>query len=301
MSEASLKIGLVGVGVMGTAIATRLLERGHELTVRDAAPARLAPLVARGARAADTGADLAREVDYVVASLNTADIVERVVFGPDGVAAGAGSGKLLIDMSSIDPQATAVMAARLEAETGMAWVDAPLSGGAPAALEGRLTLMLGGSAAAVERARAVLTELATNITHMGPSGAGQTTKLINQVLCACNFLAVAEATRLALDGKVDARKVPSALAGGRANSRILQEFMPKMAAFDYTPTGRIDNMLKDLEAVQRYAMALRTPMPLTGLVTELHRIMVAAGLGPEDSAACMKLFDFGRGSSAAAA
>jgi 2-hydroxy-3-oxopropionate reductase len=301
MSEASLKIGLVGVGVMGTAIATRLLERGHELTVRDADPARLAPLVARGVRAAATGAELAREVDYVIASLNTADIVERVVFGPDGVAAGAGSGKLLIDMSSIDPKATAIMAARLEAEAGMVWVDAPLSGGAPAALEGRLTLMLGGSAAAVERARVVLGDLAANITHMGGNGAGQTTKLINQVLCACNFLAVAEATRLALDGKVDARKVPSALAGGRADSRILQEFMPKMAILDYTPTGRIDNMLKDLEAVQRYAMALRTPMPLTGLVTELHRIMVAAGLGPEDSAACMKLFDFGRGSSAAAA
>ena len=301
MSEASLKIGLVGVGVMGTAIASRLLERGHELTVRDANPAKLAPIVARGARAAGTGADLAREVDYVVASLNTAEIVERVVFGPEGVAAGAGSGKLLIDMSSIDPKATAIMATRLEAETGMAWVDAPLSGGAPAALEGRLTLMVGGSVTAAERARAVLTELATNITHMGPSGAGQTTKLINQVLCACNFLSVAEATRLALDGGVDAARIPSALAGGRADSRILQEFMAKMGRYDYSPTGRIDNMLKDLEAVQRYAMALRTPMPLTGLVTELHRMMVAAGLGPEDSTACMKLFDFGRSSSAAAA
>ena len=303
MSEASLKIGLVGVGVMGTAIASRLLERGHELTVRDADPAKLAPLVARGARAAGTGADLAREVDYVVASLNTAEIVERVVFGPEGVAAGAGSGKLLIDMSSIDPKATAIMATRLEAETGMAWVDAPLSGGAPAALEGRLTLMLGGSVTAAERARAVLTELATNITHMGPSGAGQTTKLINQVLCACNFLSVAEATRLALDGGVDAARRSQVGARRRAGR------FPHPAGvhgedggrFDYSPTGRIDNMLKDLEAVQRYAMALRTPMPLTGLVTELHRIMVAAGLGPEDSAACMKLFDFGRGSSAAAA
>ena len=153
---------------------------------------------------------------------------------------------------------------------------------------------------AAERARAVLTELATNITHMGPSGAGQTTKLINQVLCACNFLSVAEATRLALDGGVDAARIPSALAGGRADSRILQEFMAKMGRYDYSPTGRIDNMLKDLEAVQRYAMALRTPMPLTGLVTELHRMMVAAGLGPEDSTACMKLFDFGSGSSAPA-
>ncbi len=103
----------------------------------------------------------------------------------------------------------------------------------------------------------------------------------------------AEATRLALDGGVDAARIPQALAGGRADSRILQEFMGKMAAFDLTPTGRIDNMLKDLEAVQRYAMALRTPMPLTGLVTDLHRMMVAAGIGPEDSAAYLKLFDFG--------
>lgn len=295
MSGQSLRIGLVGVGVMGSAIATRLLERGHRLWLRDADPHKTAPLVARGAVAIPSAAALAQEVDYVITSLNTAEIVERVAFGADGVAAAAGSGKLLIDMSSIDPKATAVMAARLEGETGMAWVDAPLSGGAPAALEGRLTLMLGGSTAAVERAHAVLGELASNITHMGASGAGQTTKLINQVLCACNFLAVAEATRLALDGRVDARKIPQALAGGRADSRILQEFMPKMAAFDPTPTGRIDNMLKDLEAVQRYAMALRTPMPLTSLVTELHRIMVAAGIGPEDSAAYMKLFDFGRG------
>jgi 2-hydroxy-3-oxopropionate reductase len=295
MSGQSLRIGVVGVGVMGSAIATRLMERGHRLWLHDADPAKLAPLVAKGAIPATSAAALAGAVDYLVISLNTAEIVERVVFGPEGIAAAAASGKLLIDMSSIDPKATAVMAERLDQKTGMAWVDAPLSGGAPAALEGRLTLMLGGSTASVERARPVLGELATNITHMGPHGAGQTTKLINQVLCACNFLAVAEATRLALDGGVEANKIPTALAGGRADSRILQEFMPKMAAFDYTPTGRIDNMLKDLEAVQRYAMALRTPMPLTGLVTELHRIMVAAGIGAEDSAAYMKLFDFGRG------
>ena len=299
MNDKHLRVGVVGIGVMGSAIATRLLERGHRLWLRDPDPAKTAPLVAKGAVAAASAAALTSEVDYVITSLNTAEIVERVVFSPDGIAGDAASDALLIDMSSIDPKATAIMAARLEKETGMAWVDAPLSGGAPAALKGQLTLMLGGTDAAVERARLVLTELATNITHMGASGAGQTTKLINQVLCACNFLSVAEATRLAVDGGVDPRRIPAALAGGRADSRILQEFMPKMAIFDYSPTGRIDNMLKDLEAVQRYAMALRTPMPLTGLVTELHRIMVAAGIGPEDSAAYMKLFDFGRGSSAA--
>ncbi len=287
-------IGIIGVGVMGSAIATRLLARGRKLILRDMDPAKLEPLLAQGAVAAASVPELVGQVDVVITSLNTAEIVEAVVFGPDGIATAARAGQTLIDMSSIDPKATAAMAARLLEQTGMDWVDSPLSGGAPAALEGRLTLMMGGSDAAVERARGVLGDVAANMTHMGPCGAGQTTKLINQVLCACNFLAVAEATRLALDGGVDATSIPKALAGGRADSRILQEFMGKMAARDLTPTGRIDNMLKDLEAVQRYAMALRTPMPVTGLVTELHRMMVAAGIGPEDSAAYMKMFDFGR-------
>jgi 2-hydroxy-3-oxopropionate reductase len=232
--------------------------------------------------------------DTVILSLNTADIVEAVVFGSDGLAWHGAPGKLLVDMSSIDPKATAAMAARLRAETGMGWVDSPLSGGAPAAAEGRLTLMMGGESADVERARGLLSAVAANMTHMGPAGAGQTTKLINQVLCACQFLAVAEATRLALDAGVDAERIPAALAGGRADSRILQEFMGKMARLDLTPTGRIDNMLKDLEAVQGFAMSLRTPMPVTSLVADLHRMMVAAGMGAEDSAAYMKMFDFGR-------
>ncbi|MEL6961629.1 MAG: NAD(P)-dependent oxidoreductase, partial [Pseudomonadota bacterium] len=206
--------------------------------------------------------------------------------------------RLLIDMSSIDPKVTMAMAERLFAIAGMAWVDAPLSGGAPGALAGRLTLMMGGDPKAVERAKSVLGHVAANMTHMGGHGAGQTTKLINQILCAANFLSVAEATRLALDGGVDAEKIPAALEGGRADSRILQEFMPKMARYDYSVTGRIDNMLKDLEAVQRYASSMRTPMPLTGLITELHRMMVMAGLGGEDSAAYMKLYDFGYGPSA---
>lgn len=288
------RIGIVGVGVMGSAIAGRFLETGHAVILRDREVGRTAPLEARGARSAADAADLVDGCDVVILSLNTAEIVESVVFGEDGLASRMRPGMLLIDMSSTDPKATAAMAARLRTVAGIGWVDAPLSGGAPAAAEGRLTLMLGGEAADVERACALLRAVAANMTHMGPAGAGQTTKLINQVLCACNFLAVAEATRLALDAGVDAARVPAALAGGRADGRILQEFMGKMARLDLTPTGRIDNMLKDLEATQRFAASLRTPMPLTGLVTELHRIMVAAGIGAEDSAAYMKLFDFGR-------
>ncbi len=291
------KVGVIGNGVMGSAIAARLLEQRVEVFVRDQDPAKMQNLTDKGAIATTSSANLTECVDVVITSLNTADIVEAVVFGKQGVAEAASSKKLLIDMSSTDPKATAIMAERLLSETGMAWVDAPLSGGAPAALVGKLTLMIGGTGDAVDRAKAVLSHVAGNMTHMGGNGAGQTTKLINQVLCAANFLSVAEATRLALDGAVDAAKIPAALEGGRADSRILQEFMPKMANYDYTPTGRIDNMLKDLEAVQNYATAMRTPMPLTGMITELHRMMVMAGIGPEDSAAYMKLFDFGRGPS----
>jgi 2-hydroxy-3-oxopropionate reductase len=298
MTQTTMTVGVIGIGVMGSAIAARLLAQGGEVHVHDRDPAKSAGLAAAGAVVHPTPASLTTAVDTVILSLNLAAIVEEVVFGAAGVAEAASADKLLIDMSSIDPDATADMARRLDEIGGMGWVDSPLSGGAPAALSGTLTLMLGGRDADVERARTILCHLAANMTHMGGQGAGQATKLINQVLCACTFLAVAEATNLALAAGVDAARIPAALANGRADSRILQEFMPKMAAFDETPTGRIDNMLKDLEAVQRVAARLRAPMPLTGLITELHRMLVAGGIGAEDSVAYMKLFDFGRASAA---
>jgi 2-hydroxy-3-oxopropionate reductase len=176
----------------------------------------------------------------------------------------------------------------------MRWVDAPLSGGAPAALRGELTLMVGGELADVAVARPVLERLAARITHMGPAGAGQAVKLVNQILCALNFLAVAEAVRFAEANGIDAAAIPEALAGGRADSRILQEFMAKMARRDFSPTGRIDNMLKDLETAQASALALRVPLPLTSLATDLHRMLVAGGLGGADSAEYVRLFDLAR-------
>jgi len=194
-------------------------------------------------------------------------------------------------MSTIDSAHTASMAARLEKETGMGWVDAPLSGGAPAAATGTLTLMVGGSEANFARAEPLLSKLSAKYTHLGDCGAGQTVKLINQILCASTFLAVAEAVRFAEHHGVDATRIPVALAGGRADSRILQEFMAKMARRDFSPTGRIDNMLKDLEMVQTAALAKRIPMPIISLVADLHRILVAGGLGPADSAEYVRLYD----------
>jgi len=183
------------------------------------------------------------------------------------------------------------MAERLGRETGMAWVDCPLSGGVPGALSGKLTIMAGGTAGDFERARRVLQHLAANYTLMGPSGAGQTTKLINQLFCAVLFQAVAEAVKLAEAGGVDPADIPAALSGGRADSRIMQEFMTKFAARDFSPTGRIDNMLKDLDSLQAFALKTKTPLPMTGAVVEIHRLLCAAGLGSKDSAEMMQLLD----------
>jgi len=290
-----VKVAVIGVGVMGSAIAGRLLDTGVTVLLHDRNADAGQPLVARGAIRAASAAEATRAAEFVITSLNSAAIVEAALFEPGGIAEAAKADKLLIDMSSIDPGATARLAARLADETGMGWVDAPLSGGAPAAAQGTLTLMMGGSARDIARADPVLALLSARRTHLGPPGAGQTVKLINQILCALNFLAVAEAVRFAEGNGIDAAQIPAALAGGRADSRIMQEFMAKMARRDFSPTGRIDNMLKDLETAQASAFAGRIPLPLTSLATDLHRMLVAGGLGPADSAEYMRLFDFGRG------
>jgi len=290
MTQAA-KVAVIGAGIMGSAIATRLIETRQAVTVFDLDKAKVATLAEKGAAAAASVAEATRASDFVILSLNHTDIVRSVVFGHDGVAAAASSDKLLIDMSSIDPADTAQMARKLAAETGMKWLDCPLSGGVPGALAGRLTVMAGGETADFERARAVMRHLCANYTLMGPSGAGQTTKLINQLFCAVLFQAIAEAVKLAEAGGVDPMAIPAALKGGRADSSIMQEFMAKFAARDFSPTGRIDNMLKDLDSLQTFALKTKTPMPMTGQVVEIHRLLCAAGLGPRDSAEIMRLLD----------
>lgn len=287
-------IALIGCGVMGTAIATRLLETGSQLLVFDLDPERIARLVLLGAQRAPSAAAAAAQATTVILSLNSAAIVRDVMFADRGVAQGAARGTLIIDMSSIDPIATRRLSADA-GDLGLRWLDAPLSGGAPKALIGKLTVMAGGEQGDFDAARPVLDQLCENLTLMGPSGAGQTTKLINQVLCGLHFVAVAEATKLAIDAGVDAQRIPAALSGGRADSAILQEFMGKMARNDYSPTGRIDNMVKDLDAAQTLARHTGTVMPLTSLCMDIHRLLVSAGHGAADNAALMRFYDGPRG------
>lgn len=283
------RVALIGAGAMGGAIGARLVATGTLLTVFDLDPAKVAVLVDQGAGAAGSAAAAAASARAVILSLNSPKVVRAAVFGPGGVAEGAAPGTLIIDMSSIDPESTKALAADAR-DKGLRWVDSPLSGGIPKAATGDLTLMQGGDVHDVAEAQNVLRRVASNQTRMGDAGAGQTTKLINQVLCGLNFLAIAEATALAEAAGVDARMIPQALKGGRADSALLQEYMPRFAARDYRRTGRIDNMVKDLNGAQDLARLTHTAMPLTALCAEIHRMLTAAGLGGEDQAALMEFF-----------
>jgi len=282
-------VALIGAGAMGGAIGARPVQTGTPLMVFDLDAEKVAVLVALGATAAESAATAARTATAVILSRSAPHIVRAAVFGPAGVAEGAAPGIVLIDMSSIDPNSTRALAADAAAR-GLRWVDSPLSGGIPKAALGQLTLMQGGAEADVAEAQGVLAKVASNQTRMGEAGTGQTTKLINQVLCGLGFLAVAEATALAEAAGVDAAMIPKALRGGRADSAILQEYMPRFASRDYRRTGRIDNMVKDLNGAADLARLTHTPMPLTALCAEIHRMLTSAGLGGEDQAALMEFF-----------
>ncbi|GAA3818717.1 NAD(P)-dependent oxidoreductase [Streptomyces phyllanthi] len=282
------EVGIAGLGVMGSAIARRLLRRGRAVRVYDIRPEAAAELAQDGATAAGSPARLAAS-GAVILSLNTADIVEEVVFGHDGVLSAAPDGVLVIDMSSIGPGPTRAFAERA-AKLGAGWVDAPLSGGAPGAGRGELTLMLGGEEEHVERALPVLGALASRLTHLGPAGSGQLVKSVNQVLVGCGFAALAEAAALVRAAGLPPRQVLAALSGGRADSALLQEFFVKFADADLSPTGRVGNMVKDLEAARDYARSAGVPLPVTTAVAELHRWLTAAGHGNADNAALMHYY-----------
>jgi 2-hydroxy-3-oxopropionate reductase len=211
MSERT-EVGVIGLGVMGSAIGRRLLETGRPILVHDVRSEAMAEFAALPAATAATPKEVAA-AGVVVLSLNTTALVEHVVFGPNGLLAGTGDGLLVIDMSSIDPAATRDFAARAAGQ-GAGWVDAPLSGGAPAAARGELTLMLGGKEEDIAAATPVLDALASRLTHLGPAGSGQLVKLVNQVLVGCGFAALAEAAALVRAADLPAnrfwRRLPAA-------------------------------------------------------------------------------------------
>lgn len=290
MSEKSTSLGYIGLGLMGAPMAIRLLEAGYPLAVWGRSAAKLEAAIAAGAEAKASAAEVARAADIVFTCLTDTEAVEAVVFGAGGIAEGAGPGKLLVDMSSIRPDGAREMAARLRAETGMAWIDAPVSGGVVGAETGALTVMAGGEQADFDRAAPVVARLARRFTLMGPNGAGQATKLINQVLVGCAVAVLAESASLAMRAGIDAARIPEALAGGRADSLPLQQFFPKMVAGDFFVESHIRTMLKDLDTAQALARETDTAMPMTAMAAELHRLMVQRGFADDDGTALAKLY-----------
>ena len=277
------RVGCIGAGVLGGAIMRRLIDWGFAPILWNRDRTKLTALLLAGATEAHSPEELTRDSTFVITCVSDGPAVEQIVFGERGVARVGRPGKVLVDMSTCAPAQARAMAARLAAQCGMAWLDAPISGGAPAAREGKMAIMVGGAPEIFEQARPLWDALARQATLMGPNGAGQATKMINQVLVSTGVAVLAEACALAERAGIDAARIPQALAGGRADSRQLQEMFPRMVASDFSITGRAALMLKDLELIHDLARQVGAPMPVTAGVTESFRQMVADGLGDRDN------------------
>lgn len=277
-------LAFAGIGLMGLPMSRRLLAAGYPLTVWNRSPEKCAPLAEQGARVAACPADLC-EADIVMLCLADTAAVREVVLGSEGIVERARPGQLLVDFSSAEPAATREMAAELEARTGMRWVDAPVSGGTPGAEAGTLAIMAGGREEDVERIRPVLAHLGQRLTRMGDVGAGQVTKVCNQMIVACNALVIAEVVALAEKAGVDSGLIAPALAGGFADSKPLQILAPQMAESRFEPIKwHVRTLLKDLDTAVRLSREQGSATPMSGLAAQLMRLHASQGHAEQDPA-----------------
>jgi 3-hydroxyisobutyrate dehydrogenase len=284
-------LGFAGIGLMGLPMCRRLLAAGYPLTVWNRNPAKCAPLVEAGARQVASPAELCEHADVVMLCLADTAVVREVVFGPAGVAEGAKNGQLLVDFSSLEPTATREMAAELADKAGMAWLDSPVSGGVVGAEAGSLAIMVGGAAADLDRVRPVLLSLGQRVTHMGGIGAGQVTKVCNQMIVACNALVIAEVVALAEQAGVDARLIAEALAGGFADSKPLQILAPQMAESRFEPVKwHVRTLLKDLDTAVKFSREQGSATPISGLAAQLMRQHGAQGFLQKDPATLVQMY-----------
>ncbi len=288
------KLGFIGIGLMGKPMTLRLLAAGYKVAVWNRSREKLALVTAKGAVAKDSPAEVARFADILMLCVTDQNSVKDVLFGAGGVADGASEGKIVIDFSSIAPKAARNYAARLEAK-GVGYIDAPVSGGTVGAEQGTLAIMAGGKAEHIEFVRPLIAELASRFTRMGASGAGQVTKLANQVIVASLFPVIAEALRLAEAAGVDATKIPEALMGGFADSKPLQVFGPRMASRNYAPAlGTVNVMLKDLLNAVAVAEEAGVPLPMARAAVERFRLLADDGKGEVEPSAFIDLLAAGR-------
>lgn len=283
-----MKLAFCGLGLMGTAMVKRLLAAGHQVNVWNRSPAKAEALVALGARACSTPQEAATDVDGVLLCLLDANAVQEVVFGDSGVVH-APSVAWVVDHSSIAPAITQQLAQQLHQQKHAQWLDAPVSGGVAGTEQGTLTIMVGGDEQALQQATPAMLAYAARITHMGASGTGQTAKLCNQTIVAATLNAIAEALSLARAAGMDASKLPEALQGGWADSKLLPLFTPRMLQAQHHIVGALDTMLKDIDSALDLAKQTHTPTALAGTVQQNLRQASALGLGASEISALICL------------
>jgi 3-hydroxyisobutyrate dehydrogenase-like beta-hydroxyacid dehydrogenase len=285
MSE---RIGFIGLGLMGTGFTKRLIATGHEVVGYDPDPARMDEAVKRGVQAASSAAEVAKAADIVLICVINTAAVEDATLGPRGVAASDIAGKVVVDHSTAEIKATLRIADQLQAR-GAQFADAPVSGGPGAAETGTLAIMAGGPDGAIARIAPVMRHLGT-MTHMGATGAGQATKLVNQTIVLTNYCVLAEALRLGEAYGVDTRKIAAALAPGHAGSNLMPVLLPRMIEKDFAPRGYVRQVLKDLEMLQAAAADEHVAMPMAAQALTLYRLLAASGRTELDASAVVTLY-----------
>jgi 3-hydroxyisobutyrate dehydrogenase len=284
------KIGFIGIGLMGQPLCLRLLAAGFSLQIWNRTKEKLAPVLSAGATEADSIASLVRHSDVIILCLADTPVVKSIV--TEQIIPNGSAGKLLIDLSSIAPDTTRQLAEQLRQQCDMHWVDAPVSGGTKGAESGTLAIMAGGEAEDIDVAREVLKPLYSQLTHMGPVGSGQMTKICNQMIVSCNVLVIAEMMALAKKAGVDSEKIPYALAGGFADSKPLQIVGPEMAEHRFEPVKwRVKTLLKDLNMAVEQAGNLNSAIPMSGLAAQLMQLHGSQGFLEQDPATLIKLFE----------
>jgi len=283
-------VGVIGLGIMGAPMARNLLRAGFPLVVWNRTPQRADALVAAGAERAASPREVAERAAIAITMLSDSPDVAEVYRAADGVLAGAGPGDVLIDMSTIAPRVARELAAEAAAR-GAAMLDAPVSGGDVGAQEGTLSIMVGGDAAALERARPALEALGTRITHVGAGGAGQVVKACNQIVVALTLEALGEALVLGSKAGVDPAAIVEALGGGLAASRVLEVRGAKLLARDFEPGFKLDLHAKDLAIVLETARELGVALPGTAVVDQLFHAEQSRGHGGADNSTVVRALE----------
>ena len=285
-----MKIGFIGLGIMGRPMAKNLVKAGYDLTVYDLNEEAVADLVSCGARAADSSREASLEAEVVITMVPNSPQVREVVLGKDGMAEGASEGTVLIDMSSIDPTESRSIGMELK-KYGSEMMDAPVSGGEPKAIEGTLSVMVGGRRELFDRYYDMLMVMAGSVVYVGKLGAGNVAKLANQIIVAVNIAAVSEALTFAKKAGTDPELVYQAIRGGLAGSTVLDAKAPMMFRGDFKPGFRIELHIKDLGNAINAAHAVSSPVLMTGQLMEIMQALKADGLEKKDHSCIVKYYE----------